>query len=205
MSGARCKRQPAYLVVIIRRCLRHAASLVVALAGLAGASVSAQQAVTLQRFDASSMAQIIKAHRGKPFIVHAWGVTCAPCIVELPRWAALMRDVGRAHVVFVQVEAAPDDRVERLLTRAGLARAEHWVLSPEDSAEALRDQIDPQWQGELPHTVLMTAEGQRAARLDHTEPAALRAWLAGRPGDVRPPVVAPAPRRPIMPVDSKAH
>ena len=185
--------------------VRRAFCLALVLGGFAGVSVRAQQAVTLQRFDASSMAQIIKAHRGKPFIVHAWGVTCAPCIVELPRWAALLREAGGSQVVFVQVEAAPNERVERVLARAGLARAEHWVLSPDDSAEALHDQIDPQWLGELPHTVLMTAEGQRAARLDHMAPAALRAWLAGRSGDIRPPVVAPAPRRHIMPVDSKAH
>ena len=168
----------------------RALCLALVLAGLASVSASAEQAASLRRFGPESMAQIIEAHRGKPFIVHAWGVTCAPCIVELPRWAALLREAGRAQVVFIQVESAPNDRVERLLARAGLSRAEHWVLSPEESAEALRDQIDPAWQGELPHTVLMTAEGQRAARLDRMAPAALRAWLTGRSAEVRVPVAA---------------
>jgi hypothetical protein len=126
------------------------------------------------------MAQISAAHRGRPLIIHAWGVTCAPCLVELPRWAALLRSVGRAQVVFIEVESAPRQRIERLIGRAGLQQGEHWVMADDENVEQLRDEIDPGWQGELPHTVLIDAQGRIAARTETMDPKVFRAWLAGK-------------------------
>ena len=28
-----------------------------------------------------------QAHDGRPTIMHFWGLTCGPCLVELPEWA----------------------------------------------------------------------------------------------------------------------
>lgn len=133
----------------------------------------------LQSLRAGDVERILQAHRGRPFIVHAWGVTCAPCLVELPRWAALVRSSGRDQVVFIETESAPRARITGLLARAGLGDAQHWVLADDENAEQLRNDIDSTWQGELPHTLLIDASGRIVQRTERMDPRVLRAWLAG--------------------------
>jgi len=42
----------------------------------------------LRPFVRGSWAQLLKAHQGKPIVVHFWGLTCGPCLAELPNWTA---------------------------------------------------------------------------------------------------------------------
>ena len=46
-------------------------------------------ALDFKPYGRGSFAQIVKAHVGKPLILHFWPVTCPPCIVELPQWSKL--------------------------------------------------------------------------------------------------------------------
>ena len=43
----------------------------------------------LQLFGNGTWQQIREAHAGRPLVVHFWGLTCAPCLAELPLWGRL--------------------------------------------------------------------------------------------------------------------
>ena len=49
-------------------------------------------AAELKPFERGSWQQLLRAHAGRPTLVHFWGVTCGPCKVELPLLGQFMKD-----------------------------------------------------------------------------------------------------------------
>ncbi len=110
-------------------------------------------------FTTDSLARIRSAHASKAIIVHVWGVTCGPCLAELPRWGDLLRRHPAMDLVLVQADQAPVRDSDRVLQQAGLGAAEHWnVSAPLD--EFMRASIDPTWIGDLPRTLLIAPDGK---------------------------------------------
>ncbi|MBN9462604.1 MAG: TlpA family protein disulfide reductase [Burkholderiales bacterium] len=127
-------------------------------------------------FEPDTFRRIVAAGAGRPLVVHLWGLTCAPCIEELPRWSEFVRRHADANIVFVQVDPMPPERVAAVLRRAGLEHARNWsARAPVD--ERWRYRIDPDWAGELPRTLLIAADGRRAAISGQVGFERLRAWL----------------------------
>lgn len=69
------------------------------------------------------------ADGGAPRIVHLWGLSCAPCIEELPHWGDFARRHRDWRLVFLQVDPAPAKRITAALRRAGLESVENWTLA----------------------------------------------------------------------------
>jgi hypothetical protein len=64
-----------------------------------------------------------------------------------------------------------------MLPESGLwARAENWMFS-DDFVERLRYEIDPHWQGEIPRTVLIGADGSTTSLEGVADFAEVKAWL----------------------------
>ena len=42
-------------------------------------------------FERGSWAKLRASHAGQPTVIHFWGLTCGPCLVELPHWGKLRR------------------------------------------------------------------------------------------------------------------
>lgn len=130
------------------------------------------------RFDDAAWNAILRKHAAKPLVVHFWGLTCPPCLVELPDWAKLERSAPRARFVYVQAERQPPERGAATLAKAGLGRSEQWAFGTDANEERLRFAVDPRWRGELPKTVLIAPDGAVTPMRDGTDFAQIRAWLA---------------------------
>lgn len=129
-------------------------------------------------FVAGSWAEIRAAHAGWPLLAHLWSLTCAPCLVELPRWAELARAHPDAAVVLIATDPPEDAaRVAAALERAGLGGIESWQFA-DAFTERLRFELDPRWRGELPRTLLLDPGGAATAVRGSDMPA-VEAWLAG--------------------------
>lgn len=146
----------------------------VLLAAVSGAA----QAAPERAFERDSYAQIRASHAGRPLVVHLWGMTCGPCLVELPQWGALLRKRPQLPLVLIQVDAsAPAARTQRLAA-AGLARAENWSAASEFD-EFLRASIDPLWPGDMPRTLLISPSGEVKTIRGAAKPAEVEQWLDG--------------------------
>jgi thiol-disulfide isomerase/thioredoxin len=89
---------------------------------------------------------------GRPTVVHFWSLTCAPCLAELPQWAAFRRQHPKIGLILVSTDPlAQSARLSQVLGRAGLSDVPSWAFA-DSFAERLRFEIDPEWGGELPHT-----------------------------------------------------
>lgn len=146
----------------------------VLLMALTGAADAAPERI----FERDSYAQIRASHAGRALIVHLWGMTCGPCLIELPQWGALLRKRPELPLVLIQVDpSAPAARTQRLAA-AGLARAENWSAASEFD-EFLRASIDPVWPGDMPRTLLISPSGEVKTIRGVARLAEVEQWLDG--------------------------
>jgi thiol-disulfide isomerase/thioredoxin len=156
--------------------LARALALAIGLIALPSATVGAAEDV--HPFGRGSWQQIRKAHAGEPMVVHFWGVTCGPCRAEMPQWGRLLAERTDLHLVTIDADLVPNapSAVRTMLDESGLARADNWMFN-DDFVERLRYEIDPQWQGEIPRTVLIAADGTTTSVEGVADFAGIRAWL----------------------------
>jgi thiol-disulfide isomerase/thioredoxin len=144
---------------------------------LAVAAVGGAWAGTLS-FERGSWQRLLAAHAGKPTVIHFWGLTCAPCLVELPAWGKLQASRPDLNLVLVAADPVPQapERLQATLARAGLDRSESWSFT-DSFHERLRYEIDPEWSGELPRTVMIDRAGKATVLPGVADLARVRAWL----------------------------
>lgn len=140
---------------------------------------TAPSAAELRPFVRGSWKQIRQAHQGRPLVVHFWGVTCAPCMGELPKWGQLAQSRPGVDIVFVAADPIPIEppNIESAIARTGIGGAENWMFG-DAFLERLRFEVSPQWGGELPYTVMVDAAGQVQATAGVMEQSVLRAWVS---------------------------
>jgi thiol-disulfide isomerase/thioredoxin len=154
--------------------LKHAAAAMACLPIM----VAATAAVAATRILDERAFPSIRAHyAGKPFIVHIWGMTCGPCVAELPRWGALRRAYPESNLVLIQADKSSRPDAERRLREAGLAKVEQWTVV-EEPDEFLRASVDPSWAGDMPRTLLIDASGKVERIRGTVDFDAIRRWLA---------------------------
>lgn len=131
-----------------------------------------------QPFERGSWSKLMTAHEGQPTIVHLWGLTCAPCLVELPHWARLQKERPDMRLVLVAADPVPQPpaRVEDMLTRTGLGKTESWSFADRFN-ERLRYEIDPSWSGELPRTLMIDRQGKVTTLSGVADLADVKTWL----------------------------
>jgi thiol-disulfide isomerase/thioredoxin len=134
-------------------------------------------AADLQSFGRGSWQALLEAHEGRPTVVHFWGLTCGPCLVELPEWGKLLGDRPEMTLVTIAADPSPmrPEALSMALDKAGLARADNRMF--DGMSERLRFEVDPSWQGELPMTVLIGADGSVQTTIGEADLSAIRSWL----------------------------
>jgi thiol-disulfide isomerase/thioredoxin len=139
---------------------------------------------TLRPFVKGSWNELRRAQAGRPFIVHFWGITCPPCLGELPEWRRLEQEHPKVPIVFVAADPVPVDRarIAAALEKAGLSRSgELWAFDGE-FYDPLRFEVSPDWAGELPFTLLVDKTGAVTPLVGLVDMAAVRAWLRAHGG-----------------------
>jgi thiol-disulfide isomerase/thioredoxin len=132
----------------------------------------------IRAFKRGSWQSIREAHAEKATVVHFWGLTCGPCRVEMPIWGKLLQERSDLDLVVINADLIPNETAAALemLAKAGLASAENWIFA-DLFTERLRFEIDPQWQGEIPRTMLLARDGTTTLIEGAADPARIREWL----------------------------
>ena len=115
----------------------------VALAAVLGVG-AATSASDLRPFVRGSWKLIRQGHQGQPLVVHFWGVTCAPCMSELPKWGQLHTQRPKANIVFVAADPIPIEQpnIDAAIARTGIGTAENWMFA-DAFLERLRFEVNP--------------------------------------------------------------
>lgn len=137
-------------------------------------------ATEFKPYGRGAFAQLVKAHAGRPLVVHFWSVTCPPCLAELNEWSRLARENKAIDIIFVTTDAEGDRaRAKARLEKAGLAAATHYGFA-DDFVEKLYFEADATWRGELPFTALVAPDGSRVTVTGAIDDPLIAGWLAGR-------------------------
>ena len=151
---------------------------ILVLASLAAAPAT-EASSELKPFVRGSWQEMLRSHKGRPTLVHFWGVTCGPCKIELPLLGQFMKDHSELDVVMISADLVPNlpGAARAMLDKAGLGTAENWLFS-DGFVERLRFEIDPAWQGEIPRTLLIARDGTVTTIEGSAEIPDLEKWLA---------------------------
>jgi len=150
---------------------------ILVLASLAAAPAT-EASSELKPFVRGSWQEMLRSHKGRPTLVHFWGVTCGPCKIELPLLGQFMKDHSELDVVMISADLVPNlpGAARAMLEKAGLGTAENWLFS-DGFVERLRFEIDPAWQGEIPRTLLIARDGTVTTIEGSAEIPDLEKWL----------------------------
>ena len=142
------------------------------------AAPAAEAPSGMKPFVRGSWQEVLRAHAGRPTLVHFWGVTCGPCKLELPLLGQFMKDHPELDVVMISADLVPNlpHAARGMLEKAGLGTAENWLFS-DGFVERLRFEIDPAWQGEIPRTMLIARDGKVTTIEGSAEMPDLEKWL----------------------------
>ncbi|WP_068497122.1 TlpA family protein disulfide reductase [Magnetospirillum moscoviense] len=140
-------------------------------------AIAPAQAGDIRPFGRGDWARLSAAQAGRPAVVHFWSLTCAPCLAELPAWAAFAKRHPGIELILVATDpVAQAPKLAAILARAGLGGAQSWAFDG-SLAERLRFEIDPDWMGELPHTARLDAAGRAAFRTGSLTEDGLSEWI----------------------------
>ncbi|MEX2044913.1 MAG: redoxin domain-containing protein, partial [Opitutus sp.] len=132
--------------------------------------------VELALIDAAGVAQLARNDSNRLRLVNVWATWCAPCVEEFPELVSLARRLGSRDFEMVTISmddpkhqpqvrkflenqhVAVPPRLKRLLAAEG--RGSLNFLYTGASSDALIKALDPEWQGPLPHTVVIAPGGK---------------------------------------------
>jgi len=128
-------------------------------------------------FVAGSLAKILAARQGKPFVLAFWSVTCAHCPTELKALGMIRKSHPKLDVVLVAADTQEDAPLAaEMASRFGLGMAEQWIFA-DDMPERLRFDIDQRWHGELPRTQFYDRDHRVEVVSGVVPPQRLAAWV----------------------------
>ena len=117
--------------------------------------------VALKPVDAAAVKTLASNKSQKLRLVNVWATWCTPCVAELPELVAINRMYrGRdLELITISMDAADkQDQALEMLARLHVSSANH--LYGDKDRDKLVDSLDPQWQGPVPHTVLIAPGGK---------------------------------------------
>ena len=120
-----------------------------------------QQPVTLTSIDAAGVKDLEKNDTKKLRLINVWATWCGPCVAELPELIKLPQMYHARGFELVTLSADDPGKKDRALA---LLQDKHVAVTNyifnSDDHDALADALDKQWQGPLPHTILVAPGGK---------------------------------------------
>jgi peroxiredoxin len=117
--------------------------------------------VTLSPIDARAVRELVKNDSKDLRVINVWATWCGPCVAEMPELVKLPQMYGRRGFEFITISAddvAKTDRALALLKEKHVAVA-NYIFSFDDH-DAQAEALDKEWQGPLPHTLVVAPGGK---------------------------------------------
>jgi thiol-disulfide isomerase/thioredoxin len=121
----------------------------------------AQEPVTVETTDVAGVKALAANDSKKLRLINVWATWCGPCVIEFPDLVSIHRIYRGRDFEVVTVNADSPEKREKVLEflKGQQASTRNYAFAKEDPY-ALVEAVDPQWQGALPHTILVAPGGK---------------------------------------------
>lgn len=121
----------------------------------------AAEPVKLTKADADALRALRKNDSGKFRLVNFWATWCAPCVAEFDDFVTVNRMYRHRDFELVTVSVNRPDEEKSVLEFLTKKQASNRnLIFASADRELLINAFDPDWQGEVPYTVLINPEGK---------------------------------------------
>jgi peroxiredoxin len=144
----------------------------------------AEEEVTLTPTDAAGLKALAKNDSAKLRLINVWATWCGPCVIEFPDLVTVNRMYRGRGFEVVTVSSDPPEKRDAALAflKEKQASTKNYVFETGDPY-AMIEAVDAEWQGALPHTMLVAPGGKVIYRSQGAfEPLALRKAIVGYVG-----------------------
>ena len=121
--------------------------------------------VELKDIDANGVKQLVKNDGKKLRLINIWTTWCGPCEAEMPDLVTMNRMYRKRDFELITIsmdEPQKKSRALEKLTELHVSSA-NYIYSEEDK-DKLVDALDKEWQGPVPHTMLIAPGGKVLSR-----------------------------------------
>jgi thiol-disulfide isomerase/thioredoxin len=121
----------------------------------------AGEPVTLARADTNTLRALRQNDSGKFRLVNFWATWCAPCVAEFDEFVTLNRMYRHRdfELVLVSVNQPDEEKQVQQFLQKHQASNKNLIFGSADRTPLI-NAFDPEWQGEVPLTVLLNPEGK---------------------------------------------
>ena len=127
----------------------------------------ANKPVDLHEIDMEGVKALVENRGENIRLINIWATWCGPCIIEFPEFVDMQRMYGQRGFEVVSISTdriSRKEKAEKFLDEKEAAFA-NYIYTPEDR-DGMFDLIDPQWQGNIPYTMLILPGGEVVYRHD---------------------------------------
>jgi thiol-disulfide isomerase/thioredoxin len=119
-------------------------------------------AQTVQVVKWPAVERILKQNSDTTFVVHFWATWCAPCVKELPDFKLVNQDYKnkKVKIILISTDFVKDKNKVLAFLQKQKIKAEVWLINEPDQ-NAWIDQIDKNWSGGLPATLILNNKNRK--------------------------------------------
>jgi peroxiredoxin len=120
-----------------------------------------KEPVTIEALDETGVTKLVKNETKKLLLINIWATTCPACLTELPDFVTMNRMYRGRDFQFVSISLDDADKKDEMLKtlRDRHVAATNYYLTVKDR-DKFADLFDKDWQGPLPHTLLIAPGGK---------------------------------------------
>jgi thiol-disulfide isomerase/thioredoxin len=127
----------------------------------------AKEPVTLEAIDTDGVAALARNDSEKLRLINVWATWCGPCVIEFPELVSIHRIYRNRDFEVVTIDADSPDKHDKALSflKEQQASTRNYAFDKGDPY-ALIEAVDPEWAGNLPHTIVVAPGGEVVYRSD---------------------------------------